>query len=71
MVLSEEVVRGSQTETTLKPLGGSTKKISSNRTKSLVIQDDNEIYESPIDSLTLYKRDDVLLFFNREGEESS
>jgi len=71
MILNSDVIGNKESETTLRPAGGSIKKISKNRTKSIVIQDDNHAYESPIDSLTLYKRDDVLLFFKREGEVSS
>ena len=42
-------------------------KTSSKRTKSQIIVNNNAIHHSTVDSLTLYKRDEVLRFMNEES----
>lgn len=71
MILNADIILQKDSATDLRSSGGTFKKISKNRTKSIIVQDDNQVFESPIDSLTLYKRDDVLLFFKKEEEKSS
>ena len=71
MILNADIILQKDSATNLRSSGGTFKKISKNRTKSIIVQDDNRVFESPIDSLTLYKRDDVLLFFKKEEEKSS
>ena len=58
MVLDESSWPSDSNQTSLNQ---KTVKISDNQTKSFVVTDQS-IYESPIDSATLYKRDDVFKF---------
>lgn len=43
--------------------------ISKNESKSLIVLEDNQILESPIDSKTLRKRDDFLAFNNESNSK--
>ena len=43
LILNTDVISRQDTQTSLKPSGGQFKKISNNRTKSIVVQDDNQV----------------------------
>jgi hypothetical protein len=68
MVLNQRCVDPKTSKTRLIPKGGKRVSISNNPVKSWVVQEDNTVLESPIDSQTLYKRDKVLIFLEREAQ---
>ncbi len=68
MVLNQRCVDPKNSQTALIPKGKKRVQISENSVKSWIVQEDNTVLESPIDSQTLYKRDKVLIFLEREAE---
>jgi hypothetical protein len=69
MVLNLESIFISENETTLR--SNDRVFISENETKSLIVMENNQILESPIDSKTLRKRENVLAFTEKRRRRSS